>query len=1116
MDSSRGMSGPYIAPQAILSSGQILFADPSKPWTPDNFPDLPSTLLAFTAISSISDGNISTLSFTNGRLYETFEPLNVRSTLQKTFQVDNRGVVTYEESKVGFVSSFLDAFSTAITSFAPSTIGAANIQDVTQARPDTVTNALGKLDAWITNAFLLQPPAPTIVEVERTSLYGGIRWLNFPTYSVLDKFVPYVTSMLFIVGDTDSPNYCTFELFDTNYFPYKTYTDGISPYFSPLVRFRVFTDFFLTTADHIYTKAGMQAKCIRLISESGDATFPATGKVFALENTDGETTYTTLSIYLPNLKNAYPKDTEIPLKVVYLNRTVPSPNILCASTVINTIGGPSAPASITQDGFTDTSMDVKIVQPEYSDALAGVTEPYFSSYTVDYTLVEMNYASCNVTPLGFRYGIPNTFTIPDFALPYSNVTDTQQLSYCYSTQTLHVASNVTNPLYPGMLWSTTVTAINSANIVGEKGSATPAKLRTGFPITTTPSITAMPLSNTSITQTRYANLSTVNTPRHYGDGWAVGNSISTDIVFLSTTTSLAFQLSTVCQFNDATYPGDRSTLTANTYFTNTANVTTNSVTLTLSTFTDDFPLHSTLSSIQGANILNAYITDSEAEIPKQKYFYDSQISGVQSLNTISMLPETIQITLENHKIGLGPGPEPEVQTHSTAKYIFQTEPVSNTSTTNIVFQNVVTGAEQVSGIYTPTTSSLFYFDVFGSNIGNHVVSSCFASAYLTMNNAFIGPQSNYTSNVYIYNGLSEITALPIPMDTTLTISSCTLRLNPNVYQIHADPKPVYIAAKLQPAAPQTQPNVFFSSLTSTLFIDTISMNTMSTFDKTTGPNGLRVLSLLPRSDIYGTPTNMNDGSDDMGNIGDGLNVYANPYFGVGFDNVFTVSSSVHYNHTSSLSTIYTDFYSRELLYTRGLYIHPAGYNFSQFNPALISKPDGIYPDCTYDLVYDENFGYRFASFAYESIVYPVPTAIQYVYVTVKNPSDLGTVQDDRALNTFFPNDLVAPYYISSMKVRMHVKVFGLYYAGTYYQSESSWVNGFTAIDEITFDDSVYNVAACHGASTIGADIEYKVQINRRLYTKVCPIVRIGISQDGSEYSGEPITFDAVKVRFIDT
>lgn len=1111
MGISRGMSGPYISPFVNLSSGQILFADPSKPWAPDNFPDTPSTLLAFTAISSISDGNISTISFTNGRLYEPFEPEYIRPVLQKSFQINNTGIVTYEESKVGFVSSFLNAFSTPISSFTSSTIGGANIRDARQAQPDTITNALGKLDAWIANTFLLQPPAATVVEVERTSLYGGIRWVNFPTYSILDKFVPYVTSMVFIVGDTDSPNYCTFELFDSDYFPYKTYTDGISPHFTPLVRFRVFTDFFLTKADHIYTKATMQAKCIRLISESGNATFPATGKVLAFENTDGETTYTTLSIYLPNLKNTYPKDSDIPINVFYLNRTDSSPNILCTGTIINTVGGPDIPSSITQVGYTETSMDVKVVKPEYSDVLAGVTEPYFSSYTVDYTLVGMNSVVPAVTPLGFRYGIPDPLTIPGFAIPYSNVTFSQELPYCYSTQTLHVTGSDTNPLYPGMLWSTTVTATNSANIVGEEGSAIPGIFPTGFPTTTTPSINAMPLSNTSIRQTRYATLSTVNTPRYYGDGWATGDSIRMDVVFLSTTLGLTFQLSTVCQFNDATYPGDRSTITANTYFTDTANVTTNSVTLTLSTFADDFPLNTTLTAIDGDNILRAYITDSASAVPNQKYFYNSQISGVQYINTISMLPEAIQVTLENHSLAA----EPEVQIRPTAGYVFQTEPVSNTSTTAILFQNVVTDAEQVSGIFTPTTSSLFYFDVFGSNIGNHVVSSCFASAYLTMNTTLIGPQSNYASNVYIYDGIAEVTTLPLPMDTTLTLSSCTLRLNPNVYQIHADPKPVYIAAKFQPAAPQTKPNVFVSSLTSAIFIDTISMNTISTFDKTTGPNGLRVLSLLPRNDLYGTSNNMNDGVDSMGNIGDGLNVTTNPYFNVDFANVFTVSPDVHYNHTSTISTIYTNFYSRELLYTRGLYIHPAGYNFSQFDPAVIGRPDAIYPDYTYDLVYDENFGFRYASFAYESVVYPVPTAIQYVYVTIKNPSELGTVQDDRTLNTFFPNDLVAPYYISSMKVRMHVKVVGLYNAGTDFRSESSWVNGFTAIDEITFDDSVYNMPGCHGASTIGADIEYKVQINRRLYTKLCPIVRIGISQDGSEYCGDPITFDAVQVRFSD-
>lgn len=1115
------MSGPIDASHINLSSGQILFADPSKPWTPDNFPNMPSTLLGITAVSTISGGNISTLSFTTGRIYEPFEPPAIHSSLQKTFQINNSGIVTYQESQVGFVSSFSGAFSTSITSFAPSTIGGANINDVTQSIPDTITNALGKLDAWITNAFLLQPPAVTIVEQEYTSLYGGVRWANFPTYSVLDKFVPYVTSILFIVGDPSTPNYCTFEMFDSNYFPYKTYTDGISPNFTPLVRFRVFTDFFLTNADHIYTKTAMQAQCFRIVSESGDATFPTTGKVLALENTDGETTYTTLSIYLPDIKNSYPKNTEIPIKVVYLNRTVPYPNVSCMSSIINTVGGPSVPSSIFQVNASDISMDIAVGRPDYSDKLAEVTEPYFSTYRTKYTLKSMlPVFSQYIDPytsiyLGFRYGIPNIDTIPAFAIPYSNVTFSQDIPYCSSLQILHVTGNALNPLYPGMQWSTSVLAINGAHIVGDEGRDLDAGVlyNTVFPNTFSPSLDNLPLSNTSYSQTRYASASTVNVPCHFPTGWSTCSYISTDVVFLSTTMGLTFQLSSPCYFNDPSYPGDRDNITVDTYFTDTANITTNSARLTISTFQDDFPLNSTLSSIYGANTLYAYITDSQTDISHQKYFYDSQLSGVQTVNTISMIPEQIQLTLSSFYIDTVVGPVP--LTASSMQYIFQTEPVHATSTTGIVFQNIVTDAQQVSGIYTPTTSSLFYFDLLGSNIGKNIVSSCFATAYLSKNGYMIGPQSNYNSNVNIYNGLTEVTSLPLPVDVTLNLSSCALRLNPNVYQIHDDPKPIYIAGKLQPAAPQTQPNTFFSSLTSTMFIDTVSMNTISTFDKTTGPNGLRVLSLLPRDDYSVTPDNIEDGVDDMGAMGQGLNVTTTGLFTVGFDNSFIVDPSVYYDHTRTISTIYNDYYSRELLYTNGSYIHAAGFNFNQFNPALIGKPAGVYPDLTYDLVYDNNYGYRYASFAFESIIYPVPTPIQYVYITIKNPSLVSTIQDVRANNTCFPSDLVPPYYISSMKVRMHVKAIGLYNAGTDFQSESSWVNGFTAIDEITFDDTVFDMPACHGTSTIGADIQYKVQINRRLYTKLCPIVRIGISHDGSAYSGDPITFDAVQVSLSD-
>jgi len=1051
-------------------------------------------------------------------VYEAYDSPAMYPTIKKTLQIDYSGIVTYEDSKIGQLSSFLYAFSTPITSFASTSIGGANIVDSSQPDSDTIVNALGKLDAWITNAFLLQPPAVKIIEQENNSLYAGVRWVNFPTYSILDKFVPYVTSILFIVGDPGTPNYCTFEMFDTNYFPYKTFIDGISPNFTPLVRFRVFTDFFLTKADHLYTKKAMQAQCFRIVTESGTATFPTTGKVLALENTNGEDTYTTLSIYLPNIKDSYPKDTEIPIKVVYLNRTIPSPNVSYMSSIINTFGAPSAPLYISQDQVTnkDNYIGIEVHKPIYSDQIAQISTPFFSSYRAYYTLQSMlpAYISLDETIVtGFRYGIPDINTIPNFAIPYSNVTFSQDLPYCSSLQTILVTGG-SNPVYPGMQWSTSVAAINSAYLVGDQTNDYFRLLYgTSFPITTTPKISSLTLSNTSYTQTRYACASTMNVPQYTGDGWSTCYYISTDVVFLSTTMNLEYQLSCPCQFNDTTYPGDRSTITVDTYYTDIYNVQTNSLTFAISSFQDDFPLNLWISTIADTNTMSSVITDSKTSLPEQKFFYDLQIRGTQTIDTISMIAEQLQVSLTNDAIDSTIGGYS--QTNSSITYFFQTEPVHATSTTGIVFQNIVTGAQQVSGIFTPTTSSLFYFDMLGSNIGKNVVSSCFATAYLSKNGYLIGPQSNYNSNVYIYDGTDEVTSLPLPVDITLNLSACTLRLNSNVYQIHDDPKHVYIVAKFQPAAPQTQPNTFYSSLTSTIFIDTVSMNTVSTFDKTTGPNGLRVVSLLPRDDYPVTPDNIEDGVDELGNAGQGLNVTTSGHFAVGYDNVFSIDPSVIYDHTRTLSSIYTDYYSRELLYTNGSYIHSAGFNFSQFNPALIGQPDGVYPDYTYDLVYDENFGYRYASFAYESVVYPEPTPIRYVYVTIKNPSLVSTIQDVRANNTCFPADLVPAYFISSMKVRMHVKALGVYNAGVELLSESSWVNGFTAVDEITFNDEIFDIPACHGASTIGSDIQYKVQINRRLYTKLCPIVRIGISQDGSAYSGEPITFDAVHISLSD-
>jgi len=219
---------------AQLSSGSLLFNDPTLPWSPDDFPILPSTALAVTFQGTIATGTVSTLTLTNQIQYAPFEPESIRPSLTKTLQINQDGQVILQEPTVQFLSTTSQAFQQPVSSFTQSTIGGAGIQDVTTTNPDTLTNSLGKLDAWITNAFLLQPPGVQPVASETNVFYGGVQWLNFPTYSILDKSVPYVNSILFIIGDPTTPNYLTFELNDPTLFPYKTYTDGISPQFAPL------------------------------------------------------------------------------------------------------------------------------------------------------------------------------------------------------------------------------------------------------------------------------------------------------------------------------------------------------------------------------------------------------------------------------------------------------------------------------------------------------------------------------------------------------------------------------------------------------------------------------------------------------------------------------------------------------------------------------------------------------------------------------------------------------------------------------------------------------------------------------------------------------------------
>jgi len=1104
-----------------LSSGQILFADPTLCWTPNDFPNMPSSLLSLTASGTIVDGNISTITLTNKIVYEAFDPPELYSNFKKPLQIDESGTITYSDIRVGLVSSYSGAFSNAISAFTPSSIGGADIQDITSTNPDTLTNAVGKLDAWITNSFLVQPPAVTQSVVESTSLYAGVQWKNFMTYAVMDKFIPYVTSIIFIIGDPAN-DFCTFELFDTNYFPYRNYTDGISPFYTPLVRLRAFRDFFTLTGNIKYlTKTAMTAQCIRIIDSSG-YTFPDTGYVLGLENTDGATTYTTMNIFIPTL----PVDTDIPVRIIYLNNTMQQTNIFSTIVQITSVGPPSAPLLSPYTPFVltprlfpavdypsddVTTLSFEVTQPYYSDSVAQISLPYFSSYITTYTASAL---TTSVNGQGFRYGVPNPQTIPPYLSDYSITLYSTFSKFTSSVQVITVVGDPITPILPGVVWSTSVAAVNLANIIGPQSQG--IQLASAFPPVIAPNISSIHITAIARDQIQYARTSTIFNLQSYNNGWSVGDYASTDVVFLSTISPVEFQLVNVVQFNDPAYPGDRNTLQTNSVYTDeNSNIT--ALSLPITPIADDFPLDTLLGVNIGPNTLFTTISDSYTAEPYQKFFYNAAISEVQDVEGISLIPKQIFFSLENNNATTS-------QIYSTPTYTFQTELITNDAlVSSIGFYNTITSTTQVAGMYTPTTSSIVSFDIFGSNFAYTMVSSCFANAQLLKDNIIIGPQSNYSQNVYIYNpahdtlAAEEITTTPFPMDTLLSISSCQLQFYNNVYQSPNSTKPVSVRIQLQSAAPQTSRGFVSTILDSTLFVDTVSLNTYTTFNDTMGANGLRIVSLLPATTIVDiSENNIQDFVDIYGKTGPGLATTTSTFFHVDEDSFdYTISSCAIYTHTSSLSSIWSNFYSRELLYTNAKFIHTAGFNFNQYSGIPLGIPDAVYPDFTYDLVYDQNKGYRYASFTYESPLHLDPVSYQFAYVRIVNPSHVSTIVEDPTKNIFFPNDAVPAYFMSSINVRIHLKTFGYYNEGATTHFESEWVNCLNLVDNSMFNDDVFDEPACIEGTVSGNDIVYKVQLARRNYIKICSIVRVGLAHGCSMYCGTDISFEAVHVELRD-
>ena len=1119
------MASPFTANQITLSSGHVLFSDPSQPWTPNNFPDLPSSSLVLTAQGRAVDGNVSTLTLTNQILYEAFEPASVHSNLSKAFQVSQSGIIRYAEAKIGFVSTSSAAFDYGtVSNFQQAIIGGPGIQDVQTPTPDTVTNAIAKLDAWIANSFLFQPPAVVPVEGEVNSLWGGIRWNTFKTYALLDKSVPYVNSILLILGDPTSPDYLTLEITDPQYFPFRTYTDGISPFFAPLVRLRIFTDFFPAAGSTSYTKAALSANCIRVIANSGTFALPSVGKVVSIEKTDAYDTYTTLSIYLPNLPTTYPKDSSVPVRIVYLNPTAADANVVLTSTVQTSTGGPGPLAAVVSTATTQSALLYQLSRPVYSDLPHLVSSPFFSSYTAEYTFQQ--FATAHESNLGFVYGVPSP-TVPTGPLnPYVNTTYSQSfLASCTPTQNVTLTGTSNAPIVPGVLWSTCFYATNSAHLAGTKTPNASGNLASRFPTTTLPpNISSMAIQNLNTTSTRFiANnqLRGISTGTVANTLTAVGN-VSTDVVFLSSITApigtLEFQLSTPVRFNDISYPGDRSTISVAYRYKDAAgsDITPAALSLTSIVPYENFDISTIASTLSGGNELRVNVLETQSLPAYQRYYYKVQANGFQTISTISTSQCELEIRISNTAIPSYNAVALEPQTHSSVVYKFQTEPQNIPSTLNLSTL-LITSTTQISGVTTPTPNSQFVYDLNAMNFAHMYAFSNFANGVVQFDGVDAGPTAYHASNVAILDGATPVTTLPIPQNTPLRLSSLMVNLTSAIYQDAFDPKDVRVCATLTPA----NPTPLTSSLTtyqvvSSLFVDTVSYASyQASFSSTLNAPGMRILSLLPRIENPGSSNNIGDSVDALGNFGTGLDVTTSSFFTVSASNTIAISSIMNYSHSSTLNnSTFTDFYTRELLYTNAQFIHPAGYDFSQFSHSLVDASP--FPNFTYDLIYDENKGNRYASFAYEWETLSNPTPYRYLYVKVNAPnlvSSIGAVRDN---NNWWPDYPVADYLMSTMKVRMHVKMLGAYYSGTYETFESAWLNAFKEIDQFDFDDSVFDSGASIAASIVdGSNVEYKIAFNRRYYTKLMALVRVGIAQDGSVYSGAPITFTSMNARVSD-
>lgn len=1107
-----------------VGDGKIEFIDPASTWTKNDFPNLPSSALDVTFNGDLANRNFSSLFLTNKIDYQSHEYSSIQSSLIKTMTIDHNGFVSLQEPPMNIASTQTVFYH--VSSFAPSTIGGPNIIDArtNPNNPDELTVAMAKLDGWIAGAFLQQPPLVTITSSLATNTFGGVRWNNPRRYAIMDREIPYITGMNLLIGNGTSQT-LNFRITNSNFFPTLNYTNGIVSTGSirPINEFRVYSASFPGTADIQYTKAQMSTNGFQVISESGNLSLPGSGVVMNLTSTNGVSTYTTLSLYLPNITNTYPLGSSINFQIRLENNTLDGFNTLTSSITEVGAGVPSAPLNISSSAIaTTTSANFAITRPIYSDLVnLDSSAMNFSTYRTRYQLASM--INRHNTGVGFRYGVQSISTLSQ--TPYSAYvgnTYIQNNTYSTTPQIISLVGDGVNPLYPALAFSTFTKMTNVFGLEGDQSST--ILLSTIFHTDSASAISGASLSNTTTSLTRYSpNNSGVKTIS-YGTGWSIGASPTNDVFYLSSIQPMNVQTTINSQFNDASYPGDRGNIIYNIVYSNAGTSIPAGLSTIISSANNNFTL-TTYSSVNSVFSLSTIVSDVFSGVTGQDlFYYQGSNRGTvfaPELNDNNDTSNTTWITLSNRQIPSFAGTITSTIT-STLRYAFLIQPFLNSvGTPGISYNNSVSPVVQVSGLYTPDCNASFLYDYTTSNIGYRYVGSNLGQGFLSVNGTSAGAVSTYTNNVRVYNNMTntEINTLPFASNTTLRISSAVVNINASQYTVPGGNIPLRIHTSAVGYNPNGSTTASSSNLLqiggSNMFVDTVSAAGMRNFSNISSLNNTqRLISYLPMPGSV--LSNINDSVNVSGNYGTGLSTNFGSLISVDSNGVALLASTLYYSHTSSLSTVYTDYYSRELMLTSNRYIHPCGYNFSTFNSGLVGVTGG-YPNFSTiaDLSWDSNFGYRYATFAVVSTFSQTP--LQYMYVTVGAPSAISSIINNRDSNNWWPNGIVADANQQYLKVRMHARWFYSFTSGVNQSNSTQWVNVLKPVPLVGYDDSVFDMGGGVAVSTLGGgSIQYKIQFGSKNYNKIIGLVRIGIGRDGSASNALPISFSSINVAFANT